>query len=145
MPVKEVRTLGWTRSSLGVTVLAAMDAQRKQMAARVRALRDQRGWTNETLAYKAGVSVKTVSRLVNGRHDPRDNTLRKVAKALRTTPAELRGAPPAMPRSEATDLARALNEISARLAHIEALLGACDTEPTSSAGHVPRGRRPRAA
>jgi transcriptional regulator with XRE-family HTH domain len=47
--------------------------------------------TQEALAKKAGVSRAYLSRLEMGRHDPPLSRLRKLAKALGVTVAELVG------------------------------------------------------
>lgn len=72
-----------------------MEAQQREIAQRVAALRDARGWTNEHLAREAGVATKTVSRVVNARHEPRGNTIRQIAKALGVTESDILGTPPA--------------------------------------------------
>jgi transcriptional regulator with XRE-family HTH domain len=65
------------------------------VAQRVADARDERGMSNESLARAAELSVKTVSRIVNGEvADPREDTLRRLAKALGITADELRGRRP---------------------------------------------------
>lgn len=83
--------MGWTRRSVGATILQVTERQRRDMARRMSARMEERGLTNETLAYKAGVSVKTVSRMLHAHHVPRVETLRKIAKALGWTEQQLRG------------------------------------------------------
>ena len=47
---------------------------------RVRKLREARGWSIETLAQKAGVSVKTVGRIERGKtEDPRASTIQRAS------------------------------------------------------------------
>lgn len=84
----------WTRRSAAVSVLLAMDEYRKQVGQRVLALREARGWTHATLAHEAGVSDKTISRVENGRHEMRGNTLQKLAAALGVEESAIRGQPP---------------------------------------------------
>jgi transcriptional regulator with XRE-family HTH domain len=52
------------------------------LAMKLKALRDQRGWTQAMLAKKAGVSPGYIARLETHRHDPKLSTLVKLAKAL---------------------------------------------------------------
>jgi transcriptional regulator with XRE-family HTH domain len=58
---------------------------------RLKELRQARGMTQETLARKAGVSRAYLARLEMGRHDPPLSRLRKLAKALSVTVADLVG------------------------------------------------------
>lgn len=90
-----VPTMGWTRRSAAVTVLLAMEEQRKRMGQRVALLREQQHLTQEDLAHKADVSVKTVSRFENGKHEGRADTARKIAAALGVDPSDLM--PPVAP------------------------------------------------
>jgi transcriptional regulator with XRE-family HTH domain len=55
----------------------------ERFAVKLRALREKRKMTQETLAKKAGVSRAYLSRLEMGLHDPPLSRLRKLAKALR--------------------------------------------------------------
>lgn len=54
----------------------------KRFAVRLRRLREARGFTQEALAKKVGVSRAYLARLEMGRHDPPLSRLRKLAKAL---------------------------------------------------------------
>lgn len=58
-------------------------AYRRRLGTAVRTLRDERGWTRESLAERAGVGVATLERIENGReHSSTMDTIRKIAKAL---------------------------------------------------------------
>lgn len=58
-------------------------AYRQRLGATMRAKREQRGWTRETLADRAGVGVATLERIENGReHSSTMETIKKIAKAL---------------------------------------------------------------
>jgi transcriptional regulator with XRE-family HTH domain len=94
MPVKSDPTLGWPQKSLAVRLQQMVDQHQREMGARVARLRDQAGMTNESLARKSQLSVKTVSRFVNGKHEPREHTLKSLAKALGVTTEVIRGRPP---------------------------------------------------
>ncbi len=59
------------------------------LAKRLKQLRAERGLTQAALAKRAVVTLGYVGRLEIGRHDPQLSTLRKLAKALKVTVAEL--------------------------------------------------------
>lgn len=61
----------------------------ERFAMRLKRLREQRGFTQATLAGKVGVSRAYLARLEMGRHDPPLSRLRKLAKALKVPIAEL--------------------------------------------------------
>lgn len=77
--------MGWTRRNVAANVLLDLDVQRREAGRRVAALMEAKGWTHEDLAHEAKVSVKTVSRVVNGRHESRNNTIKRIAEALGTS------------------------------------------------------------
>jgi transcriptional regulator with XRE-family HTH domain len=54
----------------------------QRMAKRIKARRAARGWSQQTLAAKAGISREYLARLETGRQDPRVSVLMKLAKAL---------------------------------------------------------------
>jgi len=58
---------------------------------RLRALRDKRGWSQEELAKRAGISRGYLARLETGRHDPTLTMIEKLAKALNVPVTELLG------------------------------------------------------
>ena len=49
---------------------------------KVKALRKGRGWTQQELANRAGVSMQTISNVEIGRHAPDFETVGKIAGAL---------------------------------------------------------------
>ena len=61
----------------------------ERMAMRIKAERRKRGWSQEELADKAGLSRTYLARLETARQDPTLSTLEKLAKALRVTVAKL--------------------------------------------------------
>lgn len=61
----------------------------ERLGRNVRAARLAAGLTSEMLAFRAGVSVRTVTRLERAEHSARPETLSAVANVLRTTPALL--------------------------------------------------------
>lgn len=92
---------------------------------------ERQGLNNPRLAQKAGISEKTVSRLINARKDPRLNTLERVGTALGLGEAgllpsgetpDLLGQMNGDGRSASSDLATQLAEINQRLAAMERAL-----------------------
>jgi len=61
----------------------------KRFAMRLKRLREAKGLTQDKLAKRIGVSRAYLSRLEMGRHDPPLSTLRRLAKALKSTVADL--------------------------------------------------------
>lgn len=130
MPVNSVPSLGWTRRSAAISVLLVFEEQRKRAGERVVALREGRNWSQEDLAAKSGLSVKTISRFENGRHEGRNETVRKLAKAFRVNevditgppvaPLGLDGLPEARPANGQDDLADRLDAIEQALADARA-------------------------
>lgn len=64
-------------------------APHERLSMKLKQLREARGWTQEQLAEKAGVSRAYVSRLEIGRHDPPLSMLEKLAKALKVKVGKL--------------------------------------------------------
>ncbi len=62
--------------------LASDNAQRSAVGRRLRALRDERGLSQDVLAARSGIPQESLSRLENGKRDPRLDTLRKLAAGL---------------------------------------------------------------
>ncbi len=63
----------------------------EKIGMRIKAARTKRGWSQEELAAKAGVSRGYLARLETGRHEPTLTMLAKLAKALRVKMTELLG------------------------------------------------------
>lgn len=57
-----------------------MDA--KELGIKIQELRKQKGMTQEDLAEKTGLSVRTIQRIESGEVDPRSYTLSQIAEAL---------------------------------------------------------------
>ena len=55
----------------------------EKIGMRIKALREQREWSQEELAARAGISRGYLARLETGRHEPTITMLGKIAKALR--------------------------------------------------------------
>jgi transcriptional regulator with XRE-family HTH domain len=69
-----------------------MDPPDPKLAAAIRALRDAQGITQEDIAYAAGMTTSSYSRLERGLTNPAWTTLQRVAGALGITIAELAAA-----------------------------------------------------
>ena len=63
----------------------------QNLGKRLKALRRRRGMTQSDLARRAGLSLGYLARLELGRHDPSLTTVRKLARALKVTVADLAG------------------------------------------------------
>jgi transcriptional regulator with XRE-family HTH domain len=84
-------------------------------AARLLALLEEHGWTQEELASRAGITYNTVNRILNGRSlEPQTTTKTKIAQAFGLKPWEVEGRP--APESDQ------LNRIEDRMAGIEGQL-----------------------
>lgn len=59
------------------------------LGAAVKQLREQRGTTQEALAYEAGITTGTLSQLERGISNPSWGTLQAIAKALGISMVEL--------------------------------------------------------
>jgi transcriptional regulator with XRE-family HTH domain len=62
--------------------MPCMEATTVPVGDKVRDLRKERGWSQQELAGRAGISMQTVSNLETGRHVPGIATLSKIAGAL---------------------------------------------------------------
>jgi transcriptional regulator with XRE-family HTH domain len=60
-----------------------MHSINEKLAMRLKRLREHRGFTQQQLAKKSGMSHGYLARLELGMHDPSLSTLAKLAKALR--------------------------------------------------------------
>jgi transcriptional regulator with XRE-family HTH domain len=83
--------LGRDWASIGRVPAASKDAdaRRRAFGEHLRALRDERGLTQEDLAALAAVERKTVNRLETGQHLPRLNAVFRLADALGVRVSEL--------------------------------------------------------
>ncbi len=61
----------------------------KDLAKRVRELRNQKGMSQEMLAEESGLSLRTIQRIENGETEPTGDTLKRLANALNVNPDEL--------------------------------------------------------
>jgi transcriptional regulator with XRE-family HTH domain len=61
----------------------------ERVAMRLKALREQKGLTQEQLAQRAGISRGYLARLETARQDPRLSILERLAEALKVSVAKL--------------------------------------------------------
>jgi transcriptional regulator with XRE-family HTH domain len=66
-----------------------MTASDRALASVIRRMRTERGITQEGLAFRAEVTVATLSRIERGVTNPAWTTVVKIARALGVTPQEL--------------------------------------------------------
>ena len=62
---------------------------KSELANRIKALRNQKGMSQEFLADEAGLSLRTIQRIENSESSPTGDTLKRLSKALNTSPDEL--------------------------------------------------------
>lgn len=74
--------MSWTKREAAATFQRMVEDRHKEIGLTVARLREAKGWSQETLAYESKLSVRTISRIENGKHEGRGGTLRAVAKAL---------------------------------------------------------------
>ena len=61
----------------------------QNLATNIKKLRNRKGISQELLAEKSGVSLRTIQRIENGETEPRGDTLVRLAEALDTAPENL--------------------------------------------------------
>ena len=60
-----------------------------RLGANVRHAREERGWSQEELAYRAGLASVQISRIERGKREIRVTTLIKLVRALDVPPSRL--------------------------------------------------------
>jgi transcriptional regulator with XRE-family HTH domain len=61
----------------------------KNLAIRVKELRNRKGMSQEILAEESGLSLRTIQRIENGETQPTGDTLKRLSNALNVNPDEL--------------------------------------------------------
>jgi len=61
----------------------------KNLAIRVKELRNRKGMSQEILAEESGLSLRTIQRIENGETEPTGDTLKRLSNALNVNPDEL--------------------------------------------------------
>lgn len=59
------------------------------LSKKVKELRKRKGFSQEELAEKSGLSVRTIQRIENGESDPSGDSIKRISVALEVTPDEL--------------------------------------------------------
>ena len=85
-------SMGWQPPLDPATVLP-MAEHDLEVGKRVEALRRQKGWSREALAFRAQVSNKTVERIEKGQVEGRRGTIRAIADALEADEYTILGEP----------------------------------------------------
>ena len=58
-------------------------------SSKVKELRKRKEFSQEELAEKSGLSVRTIQRIENGESDPTEESIKRISVALEVTPDEL--------------------------------------------------------
>lgn len=61
----------------------------KELAKRIKALRNRKGFSQEELAENSGLSLRTIQRIENGETEPLGDSLKRISNALNVNPDEL--------------------------------------------------------
>ncbi|UII21354.1 helix-turn-helix domain-containing protein [Fulvivirga ligni] len=61
----------------------------KELALRIKNLRSRKGFSQEELADKTGLSLRTIQRIENGETEPRGDSLKRLAAAFDVAPDEI--------------------------------------------------------
>jgi len=62
---------------------------KNELANRVKDLRIRKGFSQEELSEKAGLSLRTIQRIENGETEPRGDSLKRLAQSFGVTPDEM--------------------------------------------------------
>ena len=61
----------------------------KELAQKIKALRNRKGFSQEELSEKAGLSLRTIQRIENGETEPRGDSLKRISVALNVSSDEI--------------------------------------------------------
>jgi transcriptional regulator with XRE-family HTH domain len=61
----------------------------KELAKRIKELRNRKGFSQEELSEKSGLSLRTIQRIENGETEPRGDSLKRLSVAFEVNPDEL--------------------------------------------------------
>ena len=61
----------------------------KELAQKIKALRSRKGYSQEELSEKTGLSLRTIQRIENGETEPRGDSLKRLAVAFDVLPDEI--------------------------------------------------------
>jgi transcriptional regulator with XRE-family HTH domain len=74
---------------MSLDFFASMRTVQSRVGARIRRLRERKGWLQRGLANIADLPLRTIGRIERGEVDVRISTLAKIARALRVSLREL--------------------------------------------------------
>ena len=66
-----------------------LDMKNKELAKKIKELRNRKGFLQEELSEKARLSLRTIQRVENGETEPRGNSLKRIGAAFRVAPDEI--------------------------------------------------------
>jgi len=61
----------------------------KEIAKRIKELRTRKGFSQDELSEKSGLSIRTIQRIENGETEPRGDSLKRLALAFNISPEEI--------------------------------------------------------
>jgi transcriptional regulator with XRE-family HTH domain len=61
----------------------------KELAQRIKTLRNRRGFSQEVLSEETGLSLRTIQRIENGETEPRGDTLKRLSHAFKVSSDEI--------------------------------------------------------
>lgn len=61
----------------------------KELAQKIKTLRNRKGFSQEELSEKTGLSLRTIQRIENGETEPRGDSLKRLAYSLDVSPDEI--------------------------------------------------------
>lgn len=79
----------WVHSDDAKESSSPLEEQEEGFAARVKAIMDERGWTQEKLAAETGVSQPAISNILNRECRPQQRTVSRFAEAFGVDPGDL--------------------------------------------------------
>jgi transcriptional regulator with XRE-family HTH domain len=115
----------WTTRHLGETIRRQMADYRQEVGARLRRLREGKGWNQADAAHEVGVGPKTWHLWETGKTTPYERNWRKIGEIFDVDPVDIRGVAPTPlglgndNGSESTDFSEQLDELLTRLAGLE--------------------------
>ena len=63
--------------------------EQKKLGQKLKELRELKGFSQELLAEKAELNLRTIQRIENGETNPRGDSLKRLSKTLQASPEEL--------------------------------------------------------
>ena len=63
--------------------------KKTELARRIKELRNRKGFSQEELSEKSGLSLRTIQRIENGETEPRGDSLKRLSVAFEVNPDDL--------------------------------------------------------